>query len=428
MLLPLKSTSNRGWRFFPARKSSQVWVILIVASLLASLLLGACGETAAPTEAPPTATPVPGYQQENNSTLQFSMNVPFGWTKNIVAADTVVYTKPDDPTIGIGIVSRQVGKLTPESQRLAQERADLLKRQFPEMQQDPTGGGNLTLVDTTLNVARLSYTNSSKVDVIQYAVEANNVKAERAYVLFGVTTTKDAETYRALFFNCFKSFMSTAQARGNLPAQSSDSGVSDPTVSAANAGGYVRPLSGRDQEGQSLRMVEWETPPLNAKLKQPRITGLFPYDYIWHLRPFPQGDKPALYLESNKVDKTTAEATMLFGVYKDAFPANSPTTDDWRKFYTPILELLKSQNLKSYGPNVTIGEVLNNGALYRAPFTTRNETGDVSSRGVILFSKSGTHGVVSLLSLSQFASVKQSLLDNLDADFQVMINSFQVKF
>jgi hypothetical protein len=90
--------------------------------------------------------------------------------------------------------------------------------------------------------------------------------------------------------------------------------------------------------------------------------------------------------------------------------------------------LLKNQNLKSYGPNVTVGEVNNTGVLYRAPFTARNPAGEVLSRGVILFSKSSTHGVVSLLSLSPYASVKQSLVDSFDADFQVMVNSFQVKF
>lgn len=423
MLLPLKSTSR--WRFFPARKSGQPWVILVVASLCASLLLAACGEAATPVPVAPTATPIPRYQQENNTALQFSMNMPFGWTKTTIDANTVVYTRPDNPNIGIGVVSRQVGKLTPESQRLAQERVDQLKRQFPGMQEDPTGGGSLSLVDTTLTISKLSYTNASNVDVIQYAVEANNVKAERAYVLFGVTTTKEADTYRPLFLDSFKSFMSTAQTN---VSQSSDSGVADPTVIAANEGGIVRPISGREQQGQYLRLVEWETPPMNAMLKQPRITGFFPYDYKWRLRPFPQADKPALYLESNVVDKTAAEASMLFGVYKDAFPVNNPTTDDWRKFYTPILELLKNQNLKSYGPNVTIGETLNTNGLYRVPFTARDDSGDVTSRGVILFSRSGTHGVVSLLSLSQFASVKQSLLDSLDQDFQVMVNSFTVKF
>lgn len=425
MFLPLKSTSK--WRFSPALKSGRAWVALVVATMLTSLLLAACGEEAAPTQAPPTATPLPSFQQENNPTLKFTMNVPFGWNKTVIDANTVVYTKPDNPNIGIGVVSRQIGKLTPESQRLAQERADQLKRQFPSMQEDPTGGGTLNLIDTNLTISKMSYTNASSVDVIQYAVEANNVKAERAYVLFAVTTAKDADTYRPLFLDSFKSFISTAAASTSL-TPNADSGIGDPTVAAANNGGYVRPTAGRDQQGAYLRLVDWETPPLNALQKQPRITGLFPYDYKWRLRPFPQADKPALYLESNIVDKTTAEATMLFGVYKDAFSTASPTTDDWRKFYSPVLELLKNQNLKSYGPNVTIGEVQNVNGLYRAPFTARDATGDVTSRGVILFSRSATHGVVSLLSLSQFASVKQALLDNLDQDFQTMVASFDVKF
>jgi hypothetical protein len=425
MLLPLKSTSNRGFRFFPVLKPGRPWAILIVATLLTGLVLSACGEEATPAPIAPTATPIPRFQQENNPDLQFTMNMPFGWNKTVIDANTVVYIRPDNQNFGIGVVSRQIGTLTPDSQRLAQERLDQLKLQFPALRNDPGGGGSLVLVDTTLNVDRLTYTNTNNVDVVQYAVQANNVKAQRAYVLFGVTTAQEADTYRPLFIECFKSFMSTAQ--DNL-AQGSDSGVADPTVIAANAGGHVRPTFGQDQQGQYLRLVQWETPPLNASLKQPRITGLFPYDYIWRLRPFPQPDKPALYLESDKVDKTTAEASMLFGVYKDAFPVNNPTTDDWRKFYTPILELLKNQNLKSYGPNVTVGEVNNTGVLYRAPFTARNPAGEVLSRGVILFSKSSTHGVVSLLSLSPYASVKQSLVDSFDADFQVMVNSFQVKF
>src|SRR5436309_2361567 len=105
MLLPLKSTSNRGWRFFPARKSGRSWVIVVVASLLASLLLAACGEEATPAPVAPTATPAPRYQQENNPALQFSMNIPFGWNKTPVDANTIVYTKPDNPSIGIGVVS-----------------------------------------------------------------------------------------------------------------------------------------------------------------------------------------------------------------------------------------------------------------------------------------------------------------------------------
>jgi hypothetical protein len=425
MFLPLRSPGNRGGRLFPVRNSGLPWAILIVAALFTSLLMGACGENPTPAPVAPTAPPPPSFQQESNPDLKFSMNMPFGWTRNAIDANTVVYTKPDDPNIGIGVVSRVIGKLTPDSQRLAQERMDTLKAQFPAMQLDPTGGGSLTLVDTTLNVARMSYTNASNVDVVQYAVQANNVKAERAYVLFAVTTVKDADTYRPLFLECFKSFMSTAQP--NL-AQSTDSGVADPTVVAANLGGYVRPIGGRDQQGQYLRLVDWTTPPLNAKLKMPTISGLFPYDYAWRLRPFPQPDKPALYLESNVVDKTTSEATMLFGVYKDAFSNASPTTDDWRKFYTPILTLLRDQNLKSYGPNVSIGDIATAGELYRAPYTARNASGDVTSRGVILFSRSGTHGIVSLLSLSQYASVKQALLDSLDTDFQQIVGSFSVKF
>lgn len=427
MLLPLKSPGNQGWRLLSFHKSGQPWSVLVAVALLTSLLLAACGDSAAPTQAPPTATPLPSYQQESNSGLKFSMNMPFGWSRTAIDANTVVYTKPSDPNIGIGVISRVIGKLTPDSQRLAQERMDTLKKQFPAMQVDPSGGGNLTFVDTTLNVARMSYTNASNVDVVQYAVQANNVKAERAYVLFGVTTVKDADTNRGLFLDCFKSFMSTAQPVVSQ-ADSAGSGVADPTVVAANLGGYVRPTGGRDQQGAYLRLVDWQTPPLNASLKMPTISGLFPYDYAWRLRPFPQADKPALYLESNVIDKTTSEATMLFGIYKDAFTNSSPTSDDWRKFYTPILTLLRDQNLKSYGPNVTIGDVAAMGELYRAPYTARSQAGDVTSRGVIIFSRSGTHAVVSLLSLSQYASVKQALLDNLDADFQQMVGSFSVKF
>ncbi len=425
MLLPFKSPGKRGGRLFPVQISGQSWAILVVAALLTSLVLAACGENPTPAPVAPSPTPAPHFQQENNPDLKFSMNMPFGWVRNVIDANTVVYTKPDDRNIGIGVVSRVIGKLTPDSQRLAQERMDTLKAQFPAMQVDPTGGGSLTLVDTTLNVARMSYTNASKVDVVQYAVQANNVKAERAYVLFAVTTVKDADTYRPLFLDCFKSFMSTAQP--NL-AQSTDSGVADPTVIAANLGGYVRPTGGRDVQGQYLRLVDWNTPPLNAKLKTPVISGLFPYDYSWRLRPFPQADKPALYLESNVVDKSTSEASMLFGVYKDAFSNASPTTDDWRKFYTPVLTLLKNQNLKSYAPNVSLGDVATAGQLYRVPYTARNDSGAVMSRGVILFSRSSTHGIVSLLSLSQYAAVKQELLDSLDADFQQIVGSFTVKF
>ncbi|MBN9391537.1 MAG: hypothetical protein J0I20_26125 [Chloroflexi bacterium] len=428
MLLPLQSTSRRGWRLFSDRKSRQPWPqgwpFLLVAALCTSLLLAACGNDA-PTQAPPSPTPLPSYQQENNTSLLFSMNMPYGWVRNVVDANTVVYTNPNDPNIGIGVVSKQIGKLTSDSQRLAQERMDTLKAQFPSMQIDPSGGGTLTLVDTTLNVARMAYTNASNVDVVQYAVEANNVKAERAYVLFGVTTIKDADTNRGLFLNCFKSFMSTAQPNLN---QTTDSGVADPTVIAANKGGFVRPTGGRDEQGQYLRLVDWDSPPLNANLKLPVISGLFPYDYSWRLRPFPQSDKPGLYLESNVVDKTTSEATMLFGVYKDAFSTTSPTTDDWNKFYTPILNLLQVQNLKSYGPSVSVEGVALAGQLYRTKYTARSATGDVTSRGIILFSRSGTNGIVSLLSLSQYASVKQALLDNLDADFQEMVSSFSVKF
>lgn len=425
MSLPFNSASNQGFRFFPFSKSGQPWAWLLIMTLLASLLLSACGGETTPIPIEPTATPIPRFQQENNPGLKFTMNIPFNWNKTIIDANTVVYTRTNNPNIGIGVLSRQVGPLTPESKRLAQERLDQLKRQFPALREDAGGGGSLTLVDTTLSVDRLTYTNTNNIDVIQYTVQANNVKAQRAYVLFGVTTAQEADVYRPIFIESFKSFSSTDQ---DVLVQSTDSGVADPTVIAANKGGYVRPLSGREQQGEYLRLVEWETPPLNAKLKQPRLVGFFPYDYIWRLRPFPQSDKPALYLESDKVDKTTAEATMAFGVYKDAFPLNNPTSDDWRKFYTPILELLKNQNLKSYAPNVTLGEIKDTGVMYRVPFAARNDEGLIQSRGVILFSKSGTHGIVSLLSLSPFASVKQTLVDSMDVDFQVLVNSLQVKY
>ena len=90
--------------------------------------------------------------------------------------------------------------------------------------------------------------------------------------------------------------------------------------------------------------------------------------------------------------------------------------------------MLQVQNLKSYGPSVSVEGVALAGQLYRTKYTARSATGDVTSRGIILFSRSGTNGIVSLLSLSQYASVKQALLDNLDADFQEMVSSFSVKF
>ncbi|HEX2911209.1 MAG TPA: hypothetical protein VH186_10405 [Chloroflexia bacterium] len=417
--------------FRGVRASSPVFIsstrgraFLLLVMLLSSMLLAACGQESTPV--PPTPTPAPRFQQENNSDLFFTMNIPFNWNKNVLDANTVVYTPPDNANLGIGVVSQQIGKLTPDSRRLLEQRVDQLKSRFSDLKQDVGGGGTLTLVDTAISVDRLTYS-SNNIELNQYITEANNVQADRAYVLFGVTPSKDADTYRPLYFDCFKSFSSTANP---VPAQNNESGVADPTVVAANLGGKIRPTSGNEEKGKVLRLVEWETPPLNANLKTPRIKGLFPYDFGWRLRPYPTPTTPAIYLDSPVVDRTTNQAVMQISVFKDAFPSGNPTEDDWKKFYTPLLNTLFNQTITSYGSpfNVKIGDVASSGPLYRAPFVAISNTGELNSRGFVLFSRSGTHGVVSVLSLSPVASLKQDLVDGFDADFQRMVNSFSVSF
>lgn len=416
------------------------WAGLLVLLVVVGLVLAACGEEATP--APQfSPTPTPKFQQENNRELFFTMAVPFGWNRNVQDANTVVYVNPKNGSEAIGVISRQIGKLTPTSKRLLEERLDTLKSRFPALRNDLNGAGTISLVDTTIGVDRLTYTDSNNTDVFQYLTQVNNVRAERAYILFAVSSVPQADTLRPLYLEAFRSFTSSAADAGitgdNL------SGVADPTVIAANEGGKIRPFGGREVRGRVLRLVQWETAPLNPSqlgvtaitpgVRQPRgevrIEGLFPYEYLWRLKGFPVQTQPAIYLESPVVDRTSSQAAIQVGVYRDALPANNPTADEWKRFYDPILKTLVTQTFSSYGSpsNITLSDVGRAGNLYRVAFTARSEAGDVQSRGVVLFSKSGPHGLVSLVSLSPAASVKQELYESLDADLQTMVNTFVVK-
>lgn len=427
---------------------SQRWAGLLIVITLTLGLLAACGDS--PTPVPPTPTPTPKYQQENNFDLLFTMNIPFNWNKNVVDANTVVYQNPADANEQVGIISKAVDKLTPESQALLQDRTNQVKSKFPGLRED-VGSDSINLVASTIKVNRLSYS-SNGADLIQYLTEFNNVGAQRAYVLFGITNAKTADTNRPLYLDAFRSFISTAADKGG-----NASSITDPTVVAGFNGGKVVLRSGQEQKGVYLTLVAWETPPLDLAQKAPRITGYFPKNYSWRIRPYPvegltppttptatatsgasatvaaKGAIPAVYLESPVVDRTTAQAVMQFGVVKDAIPSSSPSADDWKKFYTPVLNLLQNSTLSSYGSvaNIEPPAALNasNGAtIYRAPFSIKSADGAVNSRGIILFSRSGTHGVVSVLSLSPAASIQQSLVDNFDTDFQTMVTSFTVKY
>ncbi len=433
----------------PRNSFAAAWLVSLLATLL---LLAACGDS--PTPVLPTATPAPDYQLVTEPELFFTASVPSNWQRAVVEPAThVQYKQNGSEVLRIGFISRRVGKLTPDSQRVLEERVDGEKKKYPALKVDKGGGGTVTLVDTTISIDRLSYTNAEGVEELQYILQANNVRAERAYVIYAATPAKDNATFQAIFNYCFKNFSSTAT---EVPQVSGESGLADPTVLAANAGGIIRPANAREIKGRQLRLVEWQSPPLSASAKQPVVTGTFPYDYTWRLRPFlvpaitvpttplpgttplatptkananlPAPAAPALYLESPEVDRTTRQALMQFLVYRDTLPAAGPSVEEWRRFYEPISAALLDGPLKAYGATVTLGDVVLTNQLYRAPFTARDFAGQVQSRGIVLFSRSGPHAIVSVLSLSPKASTIQDLLDKYDADFQTIVKSLQVKF
>ncbi len=409
----VKSNSPKNfWR------TGTVWLVVG----LVSLLLVACGDAATPI--PPTATPSfqQKFRQDNNPDLFYTMNFPEGWTRAAVDATSVVYTSPTDANLKIGLVSKSIVKLKPDDQSLLQVRTTQVKNANPGTREDPGGGGTLNLLDTTVSVNRLSYSSNNN-DLIQYIAQVNNVKAERGYLLFGISTAKDSSIYQPLYFDSFRSFTSSAPevARG-------ESGVADPTVLVANAGGKIRPVNAREVRGQYLKMVEWQSPPLNVNVKQPTLSGTFPLDYDWRLRPFPTPAQPALYLTSPIVDNNANQAVIQIAIFKDAFKSATPSADDWRAFYSPTLNTLAAQYVQSFGTSIQPLEVTQAGPLYRVPFTARNTKGEVGSRGFILFGHSGTHGILGVISISPGSAAKQNLVDGFDRDFQTIISSLKVNY
>ena len=393
----------------------------LIALLLTSLILVACGGDSTPIPPPATPSFQQKFQQDTSAELFYSMNFPAGWTRTNRDPNTVVFTKPDDPNFSIGIVSKQISGLGPSDQSLLAAETNAVKTASPNTREDPAGGGTLPLLDTTTSINRLSF-NKNNTDLIEYLGQVNNVQAAQAYLLFGITTAKDSDTFRSTYYDCFKSFISSAPqvARGV-------SGVADPTVIAANNGGKIRP-DNPETKGQYLRLVAWQSPPLNVANKQPILTGTFPLEYDWRIRPFPTAAQPALYLASPIVDRNSNQAVMQIGIYKDAFKSTSPSVDEWKGFYSPILSLVAGQELQAYGGSILPVDVNQVGTLYRAPFTARDPKGGVRSRGFILFGRNGTNGLVGVLSISPNSAVKQDLVDGLDRDFQTIISSIQVKY
>ncbi len=405
---------------------SRAWLGMLVASLLISVLLAACGEEATPI--PPTPTPLPRFQLETNFEQLFTMNIPYGWTKNPVDSTSVLYQSPAATTDKVGVVSRQVDRLTPESQTLLVERTNSLKSRFPGLKEE-AGSDTIVLVDSNTKVNRLTYIENG-TETIQLLLQFNNVKAERSYLVFGLMAAKGADKSIPLYLDSFRSFTSTATERAG-----GNAALADPTVIAGQLGGKVVLRTGQEVKGRYLTLVGWQTPPLDLNKKVPIVTGYFPKDYKWRLSPFPTNEQPGIYLESPIIDSTTAQAVIQLGVYKDKLPAGTATADDWKKFYDPILITLRTKYLPSYGPTVKLDPDPvaaitgpNSTTYYRSSFTVRNDDGSVKSRGVILFSRSGSHGVVSVLSLSPIASLSQNLVDSFDLDMQTMANNFQVRF
>ncbi len=413
--------------------SGQNWAALIIAGLLGVLVLVACGEE--PTPVPPTPTPTPRFQLETNNDLFYTLNIPFNWNKSPVDANSVIYVNPKDQVELEGVISKNIDKLGPESQQLLQERVSQLKSRFSNLKEDGSSD-SINLGDATVRINRLNYSNNG-ADLIQYLAQVNNVKANRAYLLYAVTNAKTAEVNRPLYLDSFRSFTSTASA-----SPDANSVLADPTVVAGNKGGKVVIRSGQEYKGRYLTLVAWETPPLDLNKKAPRITGYFPKDYTWRVLPFRINDLPFLYLESPIVDRTTSQASMQFTVVPNAFATGTPSADDWKKFYEATFDKEDKEKgkkpgimtavLNSYGSNVKVDPVATvptttGATIYRAPFIARNDDGSVKSRGTILFNRSGTNGIISVLSLSPAASINQTLLESFDADFQTMISSFTVK-
>ena len=394
----------------------------LVALLLTTMILSACGD--APTPVPPTPTPTfeEQYQQDTNPQLFYTMNIPTGWTSAMVDPNTAVYSRPDDPNFKVGVISKSIDNLTPDDKTLLQTRISQVTAVYTGAQDAPSGGGTLSLVDTTSAVDRLSYT-SNNVTLYQFVAQVNNVKANRAYLLYAISTVKDAANFQPIYFNCFNTFASTAPnvARGQ-------SGVADPTVMAGNAGGIINPANPNITNGQYLRLVQWQSPPVDPNAKKPVLTGLFPLNYSWRLLPFPTEKQAALYLSSPVVDRNANQAIMQITIYKDAFKSGSPSADDWRTFYTSELNVLATEYLQDLGPNYQPINVTQVGNLYRVPFTATQSNGTVNSRGFIMFGHSGTNAIVGVVAISPASAVRQDLVDGFDHDFQTIINSIQVQY
>jgi hypothetical protein len=396
----------------------------ILAVLLASLLLAACGEEVAPTPLPPTPTPPPRFQQERNTELQFEIAVPYGWRKETLDSQTVLYVNPADPNAGIGVVSRRITNLNPDNKDIIRERVDFLKSRFPALRQDAAGGGSLTLVDTTVGIDRLIYTNERNTEVIQYVTQVNNVRAQRGYVLYAATPStppETAEANRKLYLEAFATFSSTAP---EVPR--GQSGVADPTIVAANNGGKVI-ASPQQVLGKYLRLSQWETPPLNAPTKTPKLTGLFPVNYGWKIGFFPTRTQPAISLESPLVDESGPEAVIQMTTYAGALPAGAPSRDDWNKFINPARDAVVQNYIQKYGPVTKLGDLGQVGDVYRLPFKANDDLGKTLVTGYVYFSKNGTNGIVTFLSLSQKVAIKQALVESFDADLRQMLASLAVK-
>lgn len=391
------------------------------AILTLSLILTACGGDA-PTPAPPSPTPTPEFQTETNIELLFNMQIPYGWTKQVVNNETVVYINPADPNMGLGVLTRQVDKLTPTSKDLLKTRVDFLRNQFPSMEVAPNGGGNFTVVDNSVSVDRLVYTNANGVQVLQFLAQVNNVAAQRPYVLYAVTDVKNADVYQPRFLKAFGTFVSTAR-----PVASGESGVVDPTQQAAQNGGRVV-SAGRDTLGRYLRLTDWQTPPLDIAEKKPVLTGQFPVQYGWIISTFPTKQQPSITLTSPKMDLNSPEAVIRIGVFKDVLPEGTPSREEWDKFFTPLRKQIDENFVQTSGRKATLEDLVQVGNIYRAGFIGRDPNGVVLGRGYLYISKSGKHGIVTLLTLSQQVALKPAIIDNFENDIRQLVNSLKVNY
>jgi len=394
--------------------------------LLASLVLTACGGG----EGPPLPTPTPtlsisNYRLDTEPSLFITVSVLSDWTKT-TESGKATYAPPTVQNINLTVSTEKISNLQPNSTSLIEKRLSEIKAKSGATTQGQAE--SLNLLDREVSLNQVSYNNGA--DVTELLTQVNIAAANQAYLLSGLIPTAEFVRFKDPMRQMMSSMtFSPPRLTTAVPIASTTpqvtAGVSKPNL-------ITTAPNSTETKGSYLSFVNWTTPSLtggqNAVVT---LIGSFPSRWQWAVKNFPGEFDPGIYLNSPKpgqLGQSASEATINFGVVKNAFTSDSPDQNQWRAAYGKVFERFQTVLLPALGVKVSIDLPVDTDNLKKSDFTVRSD-GDkqqIRSRGAIYFRNVGQDMLVGVVYISSDASLVNSLVDSYEADLATMIKTMRI--